>query len=32
MRRAVYALAEHRIAIFESDDQQTIANQILPLC
>lgn len=32
MRRADYALAEHRIAISEADDQETIANQILPLC
>jgi len=31
-RRADYALAEHRIAISDSDDQETIARQILPLC
>lgn len=31
-RCADYGLAEHRIAISESDTQETIANQILPLC
>ena len=32
MRSADYAQAEHRIDISESDTQETIANQILPLC
>jgi shikimate kinase len=31
-RRADYFLAEHRIAVSDSDDQETIADQILPLC
>ena len=31
-RRADYALAEHRIIVSHTDDQETIANQILPLC
>lgn len=31
-RRDDYALAEHRITVSASDSQQTIANQILPLC
>lgn len=31
-RRADYILAEHRIAIADSDDLETIANQIVPLC
>jgi shikimate kinase len=31
-RRADYALAEHRIVISASDDQETIASQIMPLC
>ena len=31
-RRADYALAEHRIVVSDTDDQETIANQILPLC
>ena len=31
-RGDAYALAEHRIPVSVSDNQQTIANQILPLC
>ena len=31
-RRADYALAEHRIVVSGSDEQESIANQILPLC
>jgi shikimate kinase len=31
-RRADYALAEHRIIVSSSDSQESIANQILPLC
>jgi len=31
-RRADYSLAEHRIMVSHTDDQETIANQILPLC
>jgi shikimate kinase len=31
-RRGDYALAEHRMVISASDSQQTIANQLLPLC
>lgn len=31
-RRDDYALAEHRIVVSASDSQETIANQILPLC
>ncbi|HYW74008.1 MAG TPA: shikimate kinase [Pyrinomonadaceae bacterium] len=31
-RRADYSLAEHTIAISETDSQETIASQILPLC
>ena len=31
-RRADYALAENRIVVSASDNQETIANQILPLC
>jgi len=31
-RRADYSLAEHRVVVSESDNQETIANQILPLC
>ncbi|HYX30482.1 MAG TPA: shikimate kinase [Pyrinomonadaceae bacterium] len=31
-RRVDYGLAEHRIDVSESDTQETIANQILPLC
>ena len=31
-RRAAYALAEHRIVISASDDQETIASQIMALC
>jgi shikimate kinase len=31
-RRADYALAEHRMVVSASDSQQTIANQLLPLC
>jgi shikimate kinase len=31
-RRADYVLAEHRIAVSDSDDQETIADQIQPLC
>jgi shikimate kinase len=31
-RRADYALAENRVVVSALDDQETIANQILPLC
>jgi shikimate kinase len=31
-RRSDYGLAEHTIDVSESDTQETIANQILPLC
>jgi shikimate kinase len=31
-RRADYALAENRIVVSAVDDQETIANQVLPLC
>ena len=32
VRRDDYALAEHRIVVSAADNQETIANQILPLC